>query len=95
MALNRFSELVPPSPPPPPPPPPPPSIQIFKTAKQKCQTITFQQPTTRNINIQILIFFIDDFSVSGISKVDPFLFLFVSLKVSAFPCPSVTDFPFL
>ena len=92
MALNRFSELVPPS-------ASLPSIQIFKTAKQKCQTITFQQPATRKkkwtLELQILIFFIDDFSVSGLSKVDPFLFLFVSLKVSAFPCPSVTDFPFL
>ena len=32
--------------------------------------------------------------MSGLSKVDPFSFAFVSLKVSAFLCPSVTDIPF-
>ena len=33
--------------------------------------------------------------MSGLSKVDPFSFAFVSLKVSAFLCPSVTDIPFV
>ena len=33
--------------------------------------------------------------MSGLSKVDPFFFAFVSLKVSAFLCPSVTDIPFV
>ena len=33
--------------------------------------------------------------MSGLSKVDPFSFVFVSLKVSAFLCPSVTDIPFV
>ena len=38
-------------------------------------------------------FFIDDISMSGLSKVEPFPFVFVSLKNSVFPCLSVTDFP--
>ena len=38
-------------------------------------------------------FLIDDISMPGLSKVDPFPFVFVSMKVSVFPCPSVTDFP--
>ena len=33
--------------------------------------------------------------MSGLSKVDLFSFAFVSLKVSAFLCPSVTDIPFV
>ena len=33
--------------------------------------------------------------MSGLSKVDPFSFAFVSLKVSAFLCASVTDIPFV
>ena len=34
-------------------------------------------------------FFIDDISMSGLSKVEPFPFVFVSLKNSVFPCLSV------
>ena len=37
--------------------------------------------------------FIEDISMS--SKVDTCHFVVVSLKVSTFPCPSVTNFPFL
>ena len=38
-------------------------------------------------------FFIDDISILGLSKVELFPFVFVSLKNSVFSCPSVTDFP--
>ena len=38
-------------------------------------------------------FFIDDISMSRLSKVDYFPFVVFSLNVAAFSCPSVTDFP--
>ena len=44
------------------------------------------------ISLFLQVTFLSDIEMS-LSKVDPFPFVYVSMKVSVFPCPSVTDFP--
>ena len=63
----------------------------------KTKMSDYQISTTRKKNddsrASEINLFIEDISMS--SKVDTFHFVVVSLKVPTFPCPSVTNFPFL